>query len=94
MSAPKHVMGLLQCLPLEPMILEQLAVMPMDVHVYVKLVQGMTELVTLSITMATICTDLVHLVSFIIFSNKGRRAVPSQAGGSGEDVQHGQRFKC
>ena len=30
----------------------------------------------------------------LFFPNKGRRAVPSQAGGSGEDVQHGQRFKC
>ena len=56
-------MGWLQCLPLEQMILEQLAVMPMDVHVYVKLVQGMTELVILLITMATIYLDLVNLVS-------------------------------
>ena len=73
MSAPKHVMGFLQCLPLERMILEQLAVMPMDVHVYVKLVQGRTELVTLLITMATICIDLVQLVSFIVFSANRRR---------------------
>ena len=67
MSAPKHVMGLLQCLPLEQMILEQLAVMPMDVHVYVKLVQGMTELVILWNTKATICIDLAQLVSIIVF---------------------------
>ena len=62
MIAPKRVMVLLQCLPLERMISEQLVVMPMDVHVYVRLEPKMMELVTLLITMAIIYTDLVQLV--------------------------------
>ena len=62
-----HVMGFLQCLRLERMILEQFVVMPMAVHVYVRLVQRMTELVTLLITKAIICIGLVQLVSIIVF---------------------------
>ena len=57
---------LLQCLPLERMILEQLVVMPMDVHVYVRLELKMMGLVTRSIIKAIICIDLVHLVSIIV----------------------------
>ena len=63
MNARWHVMGFLQCLSLERMISEQLVVMPMDVHVYVRLEPKMMELVTLLITMAIIYTDLVQLVS-------------------------------
>ena len=62
MIALKHVMGYLQCLPLERMISERLVVMRMDVHVYVRLEPKMMELVTLLITMAIIYTDLVQLV--------------------------------
>ena len=48
------------------MISEQLVVMPMDVHVYVKLELKMMGLVTRLIIKAIICTDLVHLVSIIV----------------------------
>ena len=48
------------------MISGQLVVMPMDVHVYVKLELKMMGLVTRLIIKAIICTDLVHLVSVIV----------------------------
>ena len=66
MSAPRHAMVLLRCLLLERMISEQLVVMPMDVHVYVKLELKMMGLVTRLIIKAIICTDLVHLVSITV----------------------------
>ena len=66
MSAPRHVMGFLRCLLLERMISEQLVVMPMDVHVYVRLELKMMALVTRLIIKDIICIDLVHLVSINI----------------------------
>ena len=48
------------------MISEQLDVMRMAVHVYVRLELKMMGLVTRLIIKAIICIDLVHLVSLIV----------------------------
>ena len=62
MSAPKHALVLLRCLPLERMISEQLAAMRMAVHVYARLELKMMELVTRLIIKAIICIDLVQIL--------------------------------
>ena len=63
MSAPRLVMGLLQCLPLELMTSEYNVVMPMDVHVHVRLELEMMARVTRWITKAFICIDSDHPVA-------------------------------
>ena len=66
MNAQQHAMELHQCLPLERMILEQLAVMRMAVHAYARLEPRIMVLVTRLIIKAIICIDLLHLVSIIV----------------------------
>ena len=56
-SVLKLVLGLFQCSPLGRMILEYNVVMPMAVHVYVRLELNMMELVKPLITKAITCID-------------------------------------
>ena len=59
----RHVMGGHQCLYLEQMISEEIVATVMVVHVTVRVVLNITELVVLCLTRDIVCTDSVHLIS-------------------------------
>ena len=63
MAVSLHVMGGHRCLYLEQMISEGIVATVMVVHVSVRAVLKITELVVLCLTRDIVCTDSAHLLS-------------------------------